>query len=75
MSYRFSDQIDPADFESELIFKFLITKTYVSGNFMYKHTCIKMHPSFPASFQRCCIFHLWILAKDAQKMFLKFTLL
>ena len=27
MSYRFSDQIDPADFESELIFKFLITKT------------------------------------------------
>ena len=36
MSYRFSDQIDPADFESELIFKFLITKTLVSGNFMYK---------------------------------------
>ena len=35
MSYRFSDQINPADFESELIFKFLITKTLVSGNFMY----------------------------------------
>ena len=36
MSYRFSDQIDPADFESELIFKFLITQTLVSGKFMYE---------------------------------------
>ena len=36
MSYRFSDQIDPADFESEIIFKFLITKPLVSGNFIYK---------------------------------------
>ena len=36
MSYRFSYQIDPSDFESELIFKFLITKTLVSRNSIYK---------------------------------------
>ena len=36
MSYRFSDQIDYVDFESEHIVEFLIAKTLVSGNFMYK---------------------------------------
>ena len=29
MSYRFSDQNDPADFKSELIFDFLITKNFL----------------------------------------------
>ena len=45
MSYRFSDQIDPADFESEHIFEFLTAKTLVSGNFMYRVSVLKYHLS------------------------------
>ena len=35
MSYRFSDQNDPADFESELIFNILITENSLYWNNRY----------------------------------------
>ena len=42
MSHRFSNQNDPTDFESEVIFSFLINESLSSWNFMYKGRYAKM---------------------------------